>query len=118
MFIGVNNTVALWGRRVEKRFRPREHLVVDDGLYKLPRPCSAEQGVQVDVAYPPENKWVRLLAILGPSKEGYVKEAGDMVRPEVRAVWLGGCDLRDVSIYTVRNYNWDLLPRRSEVGSG
>jgi hypothetical protein len=98
MFIGVNHTVALRGRRVEKTFRAREHLVIDNGPYKLSRPCSAEQGVQVDVAHPPEDKWVGFLAILGPSKEGDVKEAGDMVRPEVRAVRLGGCNLRDVSI--------------------
>lgn len=98
MLIGVNYTVALWGRRVEKTFRAWEHLVVDDSLYKLSRPCSTEQGVQVNVAYPPEDKWVGLSAVLGPSKEGDVKEAGDMVRPEVRAVWFGSRDLRDVSI--------------------
>lgn len=98
MLVGVNYTIALWGRRVEKTFRSREHLVIDDGSYKLSRACSAEQGVEVDVAHPPEDKWVRFLAILGAAKEGDVKETGDMVRPEVGAVWLGGCDLRDVSI--------------------
>lgn len=111
MLIGVNHTVALWGRRVEKTLRAWEHLVVDDSLYKLSRPCSAEQGVQVNVAHPPEDKWVGFLAVLGPSKEGDVQEAGDMVRPEVRAVWFGSCDLRGVSIIDYEN--WELEPLAS-----
>lgn len=83
MFIGVDDAVSLWRRRVKKTFRSREHLVVDDGPNKLSRTCPAEEGVQIDVAYPPEDEWMGLLAVLGPSKEGDVEEARDMVRPEI-----------------------------------
>lgn len=42
---------------------------------------------------PPENEGVRFAAESGPAEEGDVEETRDVVRPEVRAVWLGGCDL-------------------------
>lgn len=42
---------------------------------------------------PPENEGVRFAAESGPAEEGDVEEARDVVRPEVGAVWLGGCDL-------------------------
>jgi hypothetical protein len=53
VFIRVDHTVTFWSCRVEEGLRPREHLMVDDGTYKVSGPCSTEQGVEVNVADPP-----------------------------------------------------------------
>jgi hypothetical protein len=45
------------------------------------------------VADPPEDERVRFAAEFGPAEEGDVEETRDVVRPEVGAVGLGGCDL-------------------------
>jgi hypothetical protein len=57
--------------------------MVDNGAYKLSGPCSTEQGVEVNVAYPPQDEGVGLLAVLGATEEGNVKEARDVMGPEI-----------------------------------
>lgn len=68
--------------------------MVHDGAHKLPRSCSTQQSVEVNVANPPENEWVRLPAKPGATKKDNVEQAHYMVRPEVGAMRLGSSDLR------------------------
>lgn len=68
--------------------------MVHYGAHKLPRSCSAQQSVEVDVADPPEDEWVRLPAKSGATKKDNVEQAHNMVRPEIGAMRLGSSNLR------------------------
>lgn len=57
--------------------------MVDDGADKLAGTGPTEQGIQVDVGYPPNDEGVRLMAVLGSAEVGDVKKTGDVVGPEI-----------------------------------
>lgn len=67
--------------------------MIHDCAHELAGSCAAEQGVEVDVADPPEYEGVWFAAEFGSAEEGDVEETRNVVRPEVGAVGFSGCDL-------------------------
>jgi hypothetical protein len=57
--------------------------VIHDGADKLSRSCSAEEGIQIDMSYPPEDERVGFLAVLGASQEGDVEKTRNVVGPKI-----------------------------------